>query len=441
MIKLKKNYIPLLIFFATLSINLFSCNYLRNGLAQNIVMQKSPMNPKTAILESMYVPEPKEVQLTKKKMQSLQEISIQDKNRIMDCHPDRFVTDPVDISFAFPYFNYFQKSERYQFKHFLTEQNKWPFLVSYANIDSYKPGEPVFIGMRGDAAGFHKTDATSALFHFGNYFNSSLYLFIDEYRYLGKTGDISKSIVVPLCHKRHYPDGYVGPDIPAFQNGGNWKLLNKLTPSQNFIFVSYSNGSIPRNKFLERENAVGYSPNFNHISNPSKFLDEYIANTNLSSDRSHDIRGLIDFEGNYLMGKPVWDLLAFIKENIEPNPNKFYYAVERIAKDDGYPVHVLMVNALGLHGVEDKNGVVIYKNKRKNVMIEIITNPTQPFYSGKDLDLRKSTNMSTYDGKIERLGELNHFNVSTWASKRLTAKYKNFIKTGSPEFPVIVSNE
>lgn len=409
-------------------------------LSKKEIVPKKPMDSKNIILESMYVPEPLEAQLTKKKVDKLLEISIQDKPRIMDCHPDRLVTDPIDLHFGFSYFNYFQKSDSYQFKHFLTEQNHWPFLISYANLSSYKGGEPVFVSMRGDGAGFHKTDATSASFHFANYFQSSLYLFIDEYRFLNKASSLENGMIMSLCHKRQYPDGYIGPDTPGFNNGGNWKLLNKLTSSQNFIFVSYSNGTIPRNKFLERENRSGYNPNLLQIKDPANFLDEYISNTKLVSNRSYEIKGLIDFEGNYLFGKNIWDLLAFIKETIEPNPNKFYYAVERIAKDDGYPVHVLMVNALGLQGFEDKNGVVVYKNKRKNILIEIITNPHEPYYSGKNLDLRQSTKMNTFDGKVERLNELNHFNISTWASKRLTTKYKNFIKVGTPEFPTIVSN-
>lgn len=414
----------------TLSLIVLQCSLLsRKAAPPPVIVPPKPAAveiKKPVAMKEPAVPAKKEP--VKDYRKELRPIKVEDKNRFFDCEPIFSSTKPVEMKFTYPFFDYFaEEKKNYLFEHFLAEYETSPFLISYANFEKRFQGRPIILGFRGDGAGFHRTDITGGIQRLAAKLSTSLFMLIDEYRYTEVTDkNLDSSKVMPLCHKRKYDEGFIGPEIPAFEKGNVWKFLDNLIPKEELIVFSYSNGTIPRNKLFERNYKPGYYPDYKNVPDPEAFLKEYIAKTSAPDKNAKRIKGIVDVEGNYMSTKPAWDLLAFLKTHIEPDPLAFFYTAERIGKEDGYPVHVLMIQALGLTGEEDENGVITYTNLNKNIMIEIVTNPEEPYYSGGGLDLQQATKFEYFlKGKTERLPQLNHGNIPTWVIERLNTKYKD----------------
>jgi hypothetical protein len=146
------------------------------------------------------------------------------------------------------------------------------------------------------------------------------------------------------------------------------------------IIVSYSNATTPRNQLFERKIKNGTKWDFKHIKDYRQFFDEYLLNTSFPEGVYTHIRGFIDMEGNYEINKPFWDMLAYIRLEVERDPTKFFYSAARIDKFDAYAGHIAMIRALDLSGVEDAEGVIRYTNKQQNVVLDLVTNPYVPHY-------------------------------------------------------------
>jgi hypothetical protein len=197
------------------------------------------------------------------------------------------------------------------------------------------------------------------------------------------------------------------------------RLLKRALPAPNpIVIMSYSNSTTPRGELLSRNLMNDEKLDYKHFGDPKQFLADYIAKTSLDGAVYGAIKGFIDIEGNYEYNKSLWDLLAYIKTEIDNNPNKFYYSAMRIEKFDAYPVQTTMIRALELKGVEDENGIIRFTNPAGNVVIDMVTNHFQPYYSGVGGDVRKNTNMKVYPGNVRRTRS-DHYMLGPFIHRRL----------------------
>lgn len=370
--------------------------------------------------------------LQKNIAKNLHKLTVQDKYRITDCDDTPGKVASTGMPLVPDIMGYFSERALTGSAFFLTETHSWPFLVGIHNKTQYSEMLPIFLVMRGEASGFHKSSMTQSLKSFIRLHEKSLFVTVDEYAYFPPSTDqanVKTSALMPLCHRKHYPTGYVGPFIPGFRFGGAWKLLEKITGSAgNLVFIMYSNSTSPRAEFFKRNPQENKSIDFNRDISPAQFLKTYIEETNEVESKSHRIKGIIDIEGNFEKGPPLWDLLSYIKTRVMNNKNKFYYSAVRIEKADAYPVQVVMVKALGLKGIESADGTVTFTNNTGNVIVEFILNSYEPHYANVNVDLRNSASFSQIPetGKIT-WQEVNHFTMPSWVFSRLKGKYTKLI--------------
>lgn len=341
------------------------------------------------------------------------------KPHIFDCIEN--TSAPTTMRFPYAKFNYFQHDGTMNFQ--IAEEGGWPFIVGFNKIEKLASGGDIFVALRGEASGWHKSVATEAVLSLTEKTEGNALIFVDEYTYAQPVKPKAKKKdkdMVAICHRSYHKDGYIGTEIPGFQRGGATRLLRRVLPAPaSVVFVSYSNATTPRSEFVPRELRPGYKPDYKNYRDAAKFLTEYILETRFVDSVYENIRGFIDIEGNFEFTKQFWDLLAFIKLEIEPRPDKFFYSAARIEKFDAYPGQIVMINALGLKGVEGSDGVIRFTNKRGNVIIDIVTNPYQPNYWNVGKDVRTATKMEPYKGKDMMRTRLTHFNIPAWAIPRV----------------------
>lgn len=347
------------------------------------------------------------------------------KGRLHDCISAGFSTSPVPFEARHPEFDYLGKKVLPNMYSGFTNEDNWPILFSLLVPEKGTQPQRIFMTFRGDTLGYHKSFITRPYLEFmKNDRPDDAMLFLDEYNYVKNKTDITKDHIMTFCHHRTFWFGNCRYNYPGVENGRGWKALEKLAaPDDKLILVSYSNGTWPRMEFIARELKPGFNPDYRQVKNFAEFLDLYITSSADTYARAEQIEGFIDFEGNYINRKPLWDILAFIRTKIENNPRRFYYSVTRVDKPDAFPVQVKMIKALGLKGKEEGNGIVRYKNTAGNVIIDIITNPYRPYYYNNGADLKTDTVFEPYSGNDMKRMNLSHYNLIPIGIKR-------FIETG-----------
>lgn len=347
------------------------------------------------------------------------QVGLAHKQHMYDCIEN--TAAPTTLRFPHSKLNYFPQVSDPSLSVYLTEENGWPFLIGYYKKENYTPAGDYLVALRGEASGWHKSAATNAVLSLIDNTQNNALVFIDEYSYIKKEKEKFRlKSLMPICHRSYHKEGYLGTETPGFNKGGANRLLRRALPAQgSVVIVSYSNGTSPRGEFIPREPAPGYKPEYRNFQDPAKFLVNHILETRFVDSVYPDIRGFIDIEGNFEFTKSFWDLLAYIKLEIEPHGDKFFYSTARIEKFDAYPGQVVMINALGLKGKEGADGVIRYQNKRGNVIIDIVTNAYQPNYWNVGKDIRSVTKMEPYKGKDMVRTRLTHFNIPDWAAQRI----------------------
>jgi hypothetical protein len=341
------------------------------------------------------------------------------QNQILDCVPNSSASRTMH--YPVPEFDLFNPLNPAMHEYYLTEQAGWPFVVGYHGLARMLPGATVFVGLRGEASGFHKSAASPAFLkmlaenpHMGM-------ITVDEYRYEDKTAKGSRPLM-PICHRSWLPGGYLGTEIPAFRDGGATLMLEKILPNRNpVVIVSYSNSTSPRSELIARTLRKPENINYRYFGNPQKFLTEYILKTDFSDHVYPNIRGFIDIEGNFEYTKNFWDLMAYLKLEVERDQSKFFYSAVRIEKTDAYPVQTTMIRLLGLEGQESDEGVIRFQNGKGNIIIDIITNPYEPYYAGVGGDIRRLTKMKVSTSRNIRRGRVTHLTMGDWVAQRFFA--------------------
>lgn len=299
----------------------------------------------------------------------LKTIAAKDQFHFFDCveHSSATTTWRAEI----PEFDLFSKRFETQHRYFLAEIGGWPFVVGFHAQDRMQPGRSVVVALRGEASGFHKSAATPALLRLLNRHTSIPLITLDEYRYLPRDKKNAKALA-PICHRARYPERYIFTENPGFENGMGVRLIDSLVSEQNSIIIfSYSNATTPRNQLFERRIRENHSSVISDNMPADQILKQHLLSTHMPDNKFSRFRGFIDVEGDFEINKLFWDFLAFIKSEINRNPQRFFYSATRIEKSDAYAGHITMIRALQLSGVEDDRGVIRFKNKAGNIITQI----------------------------------------------------------------------
>lgn len=338
------------------------------------------------------------------------------KLRILDCR--EYSSGLMGFRSETPEFDLFNTELNEQRKFYLAEEGGWPFVVGYHNLDRIKPDSTWLVTLRGESSGFHSSSVTKPILSLLEKLPDAAMITIDEYRY-NKRQVKGERVLSPICHRARYPERFINTESPGFENGGAMKLLKRVLPSPNpIIIMSYSNATTPRGEFVSRKVFGDEKIDYKHFGDPKQFLTDYILKTTYDENVYPAIKGFIDIEGNYEYNKALWDLLAFIKLEIERDAARFYYSAIRIEKFDAYPVQTTMIRALDLEGVENETGVIRFSNPAGNVIIDVITNHFQPYYYGVGGDIRKNTRMKPFGPGVKRTVS-NHYIMGPFISQRL----------------------
>jgi hypothetical protein len=222
--------------------------------------------------------------------------------------------------------------------------------------------------------------------------------------------------VMSLCHNRSYWFGRVGPEWPLIEEHA-WPLFSDLFPFDvNFEFIAYSNGTVSRNAFLRREATHEVESYKTAGLTPKDYLDYYVKYHSPPPLGTRQIRNLIDIEGNFRISDDLFDLIAFIRDEIMPNEERSYYSIVRVDKPDAFPVNAIMIRALELEAKETAAGLLRYTNARGNVVMEVLgRNGREPYGSGGN-NLLKTTKVERYSGMVKRK-VISHFGIIDFALK------------------------
>lgn len=358
-------------------------------------------------------------------------ITQRDKARVFDCK--EYSAAITGFRSETPEFDLFNDSLSTKRKFYLTEENGWPFVVGYHNLDRVKPDTTWILALRGESSGFHSSSVSKPILQMLEELPGAAMITVDEYKYHPKKVVAGERALHPICHRTRYPERYINTESPGFENAGGMRLLKRALPSPNpVIIMSYSNSTTPRGELIARTLKVEEQIDYKRFGDPKQFLIDYILKTDYHDGVYPAIKGFIDIEGNYEYKKSFWDLLAYIKLEIERDPNKFYYSAVRIEKFDAYPVQTTMIRALELEGVENEEGVIRFTNKAGNVVVDIITNHFQPYYYGVGGDIRKNTKMKA-GGKEVRRNYMNHYMMGPFISRRLLQTTNFLQKEAGPK--------
>jgi hypothetical protein len=222
--------------------------------------------------------------------------------------------------------------------------------------------------------------------------------------------------VMSLCHNRSYWFGRVGPEWPLIEEHA-WPLIEELFPFDvNFEFIAYSNGTVSRNAFLRREATHEIQPYKSAGLSPKQYLDYYVSYHSAPPVQSQRIKNLIDIEGNFRISDDLFDLIAFIREQIMPDATRSYYSIVRVDKPDAFPVNALMIRALELEGCRNGRRCAALYEHAGNVVMEVLgRNSRQPYGQGSN-DLLKLTKVERFAGTIKRKA-VSHFGIIDFALK------------------------
>jgi len=327
-----------------------------------------------------------------------QEIFIRETfyDRIGDCQEYPPIPDPVPLIITSKSFNFLSKSSYLSFG--LLEHNGWPILIGYKFPKKIEKKHRIILAFRGDRSGFHRTSFTDPLLEYykTQREEEASILFLEALIYSTEERDLLSSPLMVLCHYREYPHyGRIGAQWAAMEGGANWEILERLFPitELEYEIISYSNGNLPRSEFIKRNakknhKFISFNP---EKETPSEFIQKYRESTELANKKSKNIKGLIDFEGHYFAGKPVWDLAAFLLDEVESDTTKYYYSINRIEEDKVHQNTVFLIQALELEGIEEENGVIRYTNKNGNIVFDVVTSTKPSYYSSYGVDLKETT--------------------------------------------------
>ncbi len=340
------------------------------------------------------------------------------RGKIYDCIDESQSAAPVPLKLRNATFNYFAPTENFQ--HFFGAYSGWPLVVSFAASERDAKRRTVVVPFRGDTFGYHKSFLTPAIIEYTAADPQKFLVFPGEFVYVKKpaavTGPTAIQPVMSLCHNRSYWFGRVGPEWPLASEH-SWALLGDLFPFDvDFEFIAYSNGTVSRNAFLRRDATHETEPYRNTALDPKQYLDYYIEYHSSPPTASRKISRLIDIEGNFRISDDLWDLIAFIRDEIMPDPGRSYYSIVRVDKPDAFPVNAIMIRALGLEAIETDEGVLRYRSARGNVTMEVLgRSGPAPYGSGAN-DLLRLTKVSRFAGKVKRRN-VSHFGIIDFALK------------------------
>jgi hypothetical protein len=346
-----------------------------------------------------------------------------DKTRWFDCPDNSNINNMGDpMVFRNQEFNYFSENKYPHLQSGLIEHKNFPVLLSLYGPVKPEPSEKrVIVTFRGDTSGYHKSMLSKPyLKYMSNSRKRDMMFLFDELIYRDGYRDLKTANLIYICHSRKYLKTMMGANWDAVTEGGAWDITNQFfDPYQKLELFSYSNGTLPKNEFISRKLDINYEPQYFKIKDYVKFLQEYIQSSKLIYNQSKNIYGILDIEGNYFAGKPLWDTLSFVKEVIEPDPERYFFAIVSVTEENAYQNHVRMIQALELSGEEEITGIIRYKNKSGNVVIDIITNHKPPYYEGFYFNLERMTKFKKHPAP--RRIKIGHLQLIPYAMKRFQA--------------------
>lgn len=303
--------------------------------------------------------------------------------------------------------------------------NSEDYLYTYIEgLDSLTQEDIILLGYRGINLGPPSSMLTYYLHEMNKEYQNTVVFMPGNFI---KQGDKMRSV----CHKKYYGSRYIGASWPGMNKDNSWEYINYVLPEKNNIYVfSYSNGSIVRDDLIRTK---GYNPKSLwsiSISDAIDFAKEYDEHTEFTRPEKLDrISGIIDIETNYEGGKAPWNLSKFLKEKVNNDPKKMYY--QACSLDSGVAINmVLLINTLGMIGVENYDGVIRYQNRLRNIIIDIVTiDGPAPYYWGA-VNLLTQTNFLPDLRKRHRL-KLSHYEILPYAieSFKDIALKGNILKT------------
>lgn len=338
--------------------------------------------------------------------------------KIYDCIDESQSAAPVKLKIRNKSFDYFEPAD--SFSHYLGEFQGWPLMVSFGADADEATKRTLVIPFRGDTFGYHKSFLTPAIVDYAAKDPQKLLVFPGEFIYVKKPpAEREEGVILPvmsLCHNRSYWFGRVGPEWPLIEENA-WPLFADLFPFDvDYEFIAYSNGTVSRNAFLRREATHEIESYKTAALSPKEYLDYYVKYHSPPPAGAKRIKNLIDIEGNFRISDDLFDLIAFIRDDIMPEKSRSYYSIVRVDKPDAFPVNAIMIRALELEARETAEGVLRYSNAQGNVVMEVLgRNGREPYGSGGN-NLLKTTKVERYNGLVKRKS-ISHFGIIDFALK------------------------
>ncbi|MDX1960818.1 MAG: hypothetical protein SFU98_19755 [Leptospiraceae bacterium] len=349
--------------------------------------------------------------------------------KIMDCPATQSFTEiePVPFKSIYNEFEYSDPVKANYFQFGLYDSKSFPMLlgvhlpekkatkpkVQNQVIEEYEP--KVIFAFRGEKSGFHKSSFSKPLL---DYYRKTrvkdITMIMEELLYSDERKDLNSSGLMLFCHNKIYPiyGGHLKYNWSAIEGGASYTILEKIfTKKQSYEIISYSNGTVLRaeyiNRIFKRGNIYfGYDKTKDNFT---EFAEKYLQSTQFQNPKSKDVIGMIDLDGNHSEGKNLWDLAAFLKEEILYNPEKYYYAIVRLEENQAVHSTVKLIQFLELEGIEDETGIIRFTNTTKNLVIDVVTSTKSPYYLGNNFDLREKVKFTQANNPIRTVS--HHGNV------------------------------
>lgn len=333
--------------------------------------------------------------------ESVHQIDIAYRSRMIDCSDEsrHYGSEPL---VAYPFMKFFS-GEIDPFNGFYYRED-YPLYVHIQGISQYNEDSPIFIGLRGDTAGVHRSLLTPQV-HAVYKEQPDGVMFMP-----GSYVQFENGVFQSVCHRRDYPGiGYIGSDWPALK-GNPWHPITKFFKDHGNLYIfSYSNGGVVKDNLLRTSGKyLGY-PDLRHAS---KFLKEYSEqNAFIYPKEVSRITAFIDIETNYSR-RDIWNQLKFIRERVIGEPSATYYAATTV---EGVMAlnHVFMVRALELSGRELDNGVIRYENSLGNVTIDFVAK-SEVYHQNVNLNWQAPF---TKNNKVRSRLDTGHYKIVAYAVK------------------------
>jgi hypothetical protein len=298
------------------------------------------------------------------------------------------------------------------------------YLYSYVSgLDRINSDTLVLLGFRGINLGPPSSQVTYYLNElYKDYENTIVFMPGNFIKYDDK--------FMSVCHKRTYKERYIGASWPGMNQDNSWRYINYMLPEKYHLYLfGYSNGSIVRDDFIRVKGIEPKSLWSITISDALTFSKEYDENTHWTHpEQLSKIDGIIDIETNYEGGRAPWNLSKFLKERVQHDPTKMYYAA--CSLDSGVALNlVLLINTLDMIGVENYDGVIRYQNYLRNITIDIVANHTGNPYIWGAVNLKTQTNFLP-DLTPRRRISLSHYDILPYSieSFKEIALKRNLLK-------------